>query len=96
MTAPDLSVDPYRDIVRRVIEARAGYERLCGFPPTVIHVNGPIRRALLQKGFTEGAEIAGMRMISSPESIGDMAICSRDPDLWKQFPPKPTRGKGKK
>ena len=88
MTAPDYSTDPYQDIVRRVIEARVGYERLCGFPPTVIHVNGPLKKALLAKGFKEGGEVAGMRILSSPESVADMAICSRDPDLFKQFPPK--------
>lgn len=95
MTAPDYSTDPYQDIVRRIIEARVGYERLCGLPPTVIHVNGPIRLALIRRGFKDGAEIAGMRMISSPESISDMAICSRDPDLF-MFDKKPARGKGKR
>jgi len=91
MTAPDYTADPYQDIVRRVIEARVGYERLCGFAATVIHVNGPLRLALLKKGFKEGGVVAGMKIISSPESIADMAICSRDPDLFK-----PPRVKGKK
>jgi hypothetical protein len=90
MTAPDLAVDPFQDLIRRIIEARAGYEHLCGLPPTVIHVNGPLRLALLRKGFHEGGEVAGMRILHSPESIADMAICSRDPDLFK-----PPRAKGK-
>lgn len=85
MTAlPDPTPDPYRDIIQRIIEARGGYQRLCGFPPLVIHVNGPLRRALLSRGFKEGGEVAGMRILSSPESIADMAICSRDPDLFKK------------
>lgn len=96
MTAPDYSVDPYQDIVRRVIEARTAYERLCGLPPLYIHVNGPLRLALLKRGYQEGADIAGMRILSSPESIADMAICSRDADLFKVFPAKPMRGKAKK
>lgn len=97
MTQPDYSTDPYRDLTRRIIDARVGYENLNGFPPTVIHVNGPLRLALLRKGFKEGGDIAGMRIISSPESIADMAICSRDPDLFKvPEAPKPARGKAKK
>ena len=92
MTPPDYSVDPYQDLIKRIIEARAGYERLCGFPPTVIHVNGPLRLALLKKGFKEGGEVAGMRILSSPESIADMAICSRDPDLFTLFAEKWARG----
>lgn len=96
MTAPDYSADPYQNLIQRIIQARVGYERLCGFPPTVIHVNGPLRLALLRKGFKEGGEIGGMRIISSPESIADMAICSRDQDLFRQFPAKPALGKGKK
>jgi len=83
MTAPDYSTDPYRDLTRSIIEARAGYERLCGFPPTVIHVNGPLRKALFSKGYKEGGEIAGMRIMSSPESVADMALCSRDAELFK-------------
>ncbi len=79
---PDSIPDPYRDIVQRIIEARIGYQRLCGFPPLVIHVNGPLRRALFARGFTEGTDVAGMRIISSPESVSDMAICSRDADLF--------------
>ena len=95
MTPPDLKTDPYQDIVRRIIEARVGYERLCGFQPTVIHVNGPLRKALLERGFKEGGQIAGLTILSSPESVADMAICSRDPDLFK-VPEKPARGKGEK
>lgn len=91
MTAPDYSSDPYRDIVRRVIEARVGYERLNGLQPTVIYVNGPIREALTSKGFTEGREVAGMRVVSSPDSVIDMAICSRDEYLFKA--PAPKKGK---
>jgi hypothetical protein len=91
MTPPDYSADPYRDLTQRIIEARVGYQRLCGFPPTVIHVNGPLRLALLGKGFAEGGEIAGMRIISSPESIADMAICSRDADLFKPLMVLPAR-----
>lgn len=86
MTAPDLSVDPYRDIVRRIIEAAAGYESLCGLRPTVIHVNGPYMAALGARGFKEGGEIAGMKIVSRLGSVADAAICSRDPDLFK--PPK--------
>lgn len=90
MTAPDFSVDPYRDVIRNIIEARTAYERLCGFAPTLIHVNGPIKIALAKRGLSEGSQVAGMRIIASPESIGDMAICSRDEDLFKP------RVKGKK
>ena len=87
MTAPDLSVDANRDLLRRIIEARAAYERLCGFAPTCIHVNGPFLKALVAKGFKEGAEIAGMKIMASPESIADMALCSRDQDLFKSAAP---------
>lgn len=83
MTAPDYSTDPYQDLVRRIIEARVGCERLCGFPPTVIHVNGPILAALGQKGFKEGGEIAGMKIVARLGSVADAVICSRDPDLFK-------------
>jgi len=98
MGIPDFSVDPYRDLVRNLIEARATYERLCGFAPLVVHVNGPIKVALERRGFKEGGEVAGMRIMASPESIADMAICSRDEDLFKPFPaiPKPARGRAKK
>jgi hypothetical protein len=80
VTAPIFSSDPNADLIRRIIEARAAYERLCGCAPTCIHVNGPIREALAARGLKE---IAGMKAIASPESIADMAICSRDEDLFK-------------
>jgi len=94
MTAPNFTSDPNSDLIRRIIEARQGYEKLCGFPPTVLHVNGSLRLALQKKGFHEGGEVAGMRIFHSPESIADMAICSRDPDLF-MFD-KPARRKAKK
>lgn len=99
MGTPDFSADPYRDLIRNLIEARAAYERLCGFAPKFIHVNGPIRLALIRRGFREGGDVAGMKILSSPESIADMAICSRDEDLFKPFPAvisKPQRSKAKK
>lgn len=82
ITAPDYSVDQNLGLIRKIIEARAAYESLCGFAPTVIHVNGPIKIALAKKGLTAGCEVAGMKIIDSPESIGDVAICSRDEDLF--------------
>ena len=83
ITAPDLSTDPYQDIIRRIIEARSGYERLCGLSPTVIHVNGPILAALNKRGFKEGGEIAGMKILTIPPgSTADAAICSRNPGLF--------------
>jgi hypothetical protein len=98
MTSPDFSVDPYRDLIRNIIEARAAYERLCGLAPTLIHVNGPIKIALEKRGLREGGQVAGMRIVASPESIADMAICSRDEDLFKRFLPvaKPPRKKAPK
>lgn len=87
MTAPDYSTDPYQDLIRRIIEAASAYQALNGFRPTVIHVNGPLRVALFKKGFAEGAEVAGMRIISSPESVADMALCSREADLFKPAVP---------
>jgi|FreactcultureFD7_1027221.scaffolds.fasta_scaffold67275_1 hypothetical protein len=92
LNSPIFSSDPNADLIRRIIEARTGYERLCGLPPMVIHVNGSLRVALLKRGFIEGGEVAGMRIISSPESVADMAICSRDADLFKPIVvPKPAR-----
>lgn len=82
MTSPDFSVDPYRDLIRNLIDARTSYEKLCGFAPKFVHVNGPIKIALAKRGLTEGGEVAGMKILASPESIADMAICSRDPDLF--------------
>jgi hypothetical protein len=87
MTAPDYSTDPYQDLIRRIIDAASAYHLLNGFRPTLIHVNGPLRVALFKKGFAEGAEVAGMRIISSPESIADQALCSRDADLFMPLPP---------
>jgi hypothetical protein len=97
ITTPDFSASASAngDLIRRVIEARTSYERLCGFAPTCIHVNGLILKALLGKGFKVGAEIAGMRIIASPESIADMALCSRDENLFKVPDPKLARAKGK-
>jgi hypothetical protein len=98
MGIPDFSVDPHRDLLRNLIEARSAYERLCGFAPKFVHVNGPIKAALEKRGMKEGSEVAGMRIIASPESIADMAICSRDEDLFKPLPvvSKPLRSKAKK
>jgi hypothetical protein len=95
MTAPDFSADTNGDLIRRIIEAAAGYERLCGFRPTCIHANGPILKALVAKGFRVGTDIAGMKIIASPESIADMAICSRDDRLFYYAAQKPWRGKAK-
>lgn len=83
MTPPDLTTDKYRDIVGRIIEARQAYERLNGAPPTVIHVNGLLLDALTDRGYRNGAEIAGMRIVSRIGAPADMAICSRDPALFK-------------
>jgi hypothetical protein len=80
VTAPIFSSDPNADLIRRIIEARQGYERLCGVPPTCIHVNGAIREALAARGLRE---VAGMKVVASPESVADMAICSRDEGLFK-------------
>lgn len=80
MTAPNFTSDPNADLIRRIIEARQVYERLCGLPSTCIHVNGAIREALAARGLRE---VAGMKVIASPESVADMAICSRDEDLFK-------------
>jgi hypothetical protein len=94
MTAPIFTSDPNADLIRRIIEARQGYERLCGVPPTCIHVNGAIREALIARGLRE---VAGVKVIASPESVADMAICSRDEELFKPIvAPKPARaGKGR-
>lgn len=93
-TAPNFASDPNADLIRRIIEARQGYERLCGVPPTCIHVNGAIREALATRGLKE---VAGMKVIASPESVVDMAICSRDEDLFKppvtQKPARPGKNK---
>lgn len=93
-----MASDPNADLVRRIIEARICYERLCGIPPTIIYVNGPIKIALATKGYADGKEVAGMKVMSSPESIADQAICSRDADLFMFDKPvvKAVRGKGKK
>lgn len=87
MSAPDYSVKFDGTLIRRIIEARTAYENLCGFAPTCLHVNGPVLKALVERGLQEGAEVAGMKIVASPESIADMAICSRDQDLFKPFPP---------
>jgi hypothetical protein len=84
VTAPIFTSDPNADLIRRIIEARQGYERLCGLPPTCIHVNGVIREALAARGLKE---VAGMKVIASPESVADMAICSRDEGLFTLIPP---------
>ena len=83
MTPPDFSTDPNGDLIRRFIEARAAYEKLCGQPPTCVHVNGATLRALEAKGFKEGAQIAGMKIIARTGPIADRAICSRDEGLFK-------------
>ena len=98
MSSPNMISDPNTDLIRRIIEARQGYERLCGVPPTCIHVNGSILKALISRGFYLGVQLAGMTVIASPESVADQAICSRDPDLFKPVPvevPKPARVRGK-
>jgi hypothetical protein len=83
MTVPDYSTDPYLNLVRQIIESRTAYERLCGLPPTVLHVDEPMLAALEKKGFCEGAEVAGMKIIGRPGNLADTAICSRDADLFK-------------
>lgn len=83
MTGPNLTTDPHRDLIRRIIEARTAYERLTGLAPLVIYVNGPIKQALADRGLKEGGEVAGMKILASPESVADMAICSRDQELFK-------------
>lgn len=97
MTAPDLSVNANGDLIRRIIEARTCYERLCGMPPTCIHVASPFVEALASQGFKVGAEVAGMRIVASPVSIADMAVCSRDDRLFMTaaIVPKSARGKAR-
>jgi hypothetical protein len=97
MTAPDFSVDPNRDLIRRIIEARTAYERLCGVAPTCIHLAGPMWAALSDRGMK--TEVAGMKIIARSAAAADMAICSRDEGLFA--PPvfvqveKPARKKAK-
>jgi len=74
---------PHIDFIRRVIEARTAYENLCGQPPTCIHVNGATLRVFESKGFKEGSQIAGMKIIARTGPIADPAICSRDEGLFK-------------
>lgn len=100
MTAPDFSVDANRDLIRRIIEARTAYERLCGSPPTCIHVKGPILEALRARGFKEGAEVAGLKIVALAGAPADEAICSRDERLFEPPAPapvvtKPARSKSK-
>ena len=83
MTPPDFSTDPNGDLIRRFIEARAAYEKLCGVPATCVHVNGAALRALKAKGFQEGTQVAGMKIIARTGPIADMAICSRDEGLFR-------------
>jgi hypothetical protein len=80
VSSPIFASDPNTDLIRRIIEARQGYERLCGVPPTCIHVNGPIRAALEARGLKE---VAGMKVVDRLGSVADAAICSRDEDLFK-------------
>jgi hypothetical protein len=97
MTAPDFSVDANRDLIRRIIDARTAYEKLCGLPPTCIHVKGPFLLVLADKGFKEGAQVAGMKIIARTGAPADEAICSRDEHLFREpvAQSKPTRGKAK-
>ena len=99
MCAPDFSVKFDGTLIRRIIEARTAYQNLCGFAPTCIYVNGPILKALIERSLKEGSEVAGMKIVASPESIADMAICLRDDQLF-YVPPvpvtKPARGKAKR
>lgn len=80
VSSPIFASDPNTDLIRRIIEARAAYERLCGCAPTCIHVNGPLRDALAARGLRD---VAGMKVVDSPDSVADVAICSRDADLFK-------------
>lgn len=82
MTRPDFSVDPYRNVVGMVIDARNAYERLCGMPPTCIYLAGPLLQALSDRGFKEGDQIAGLKIIARTGSVADPAICSRDEHLF--------------
>lgn len=83
MNSPIFSSDPNRDLIRRIVEARGAYEKLNGDAPLVIYVNGPLKKALAEKGLQEGGEVAGMKILASPESVADQAICSRDRGLFK-------------
>jgi hypothetical protein len=80
MTAPDFSVDPNRDLIRRIIEARTAYERLCGVAPTCIHVGPAMWEALAGRGMR--AEVAGLKIIASPPWAQDVALCSRDENMF--------------
>jgi hypothetical protein len=93
-----MASDPYANLLRQIIDMRASYERVCGVPPVILWVNGPIRAALEAKGYRLGAEVAGMKIMASPESATDHAICSREvelfaPDKWitKQLQGKPKK-----
>jgi len=77
-----MASDPYANLLRQIIDLRGSYERVCGSAPTILWVNGPIRAALEAKGYRVGAEVAGMRIMASPESAVDQVICSRDLTLF--------------
>lgn len=90
-----MTSDPYASLLRQIIDMRTSYHGVCGVPPTILWVNGPIKKALAAKGYPAGvAEVAGMKIMASPESVADQAICSREADLF-MFD-KPKRGKAKK
>jgi hypothetical protein len=92
MTAPDFSVDPNNDLIRRIIDARNSYERLTGSAPTCIYLKPAFIEALTSRGFKNGA-VAGMKIIARPESAIDEAICSRDERLFDPpvTPKRPTK-----
>ena len=97
MSAPlDLMAsDQNMDLIRRIIEARVAYERLCGAPPTCIHLAGTLRLALSERGFKAGALVAGMKIVARTGAVADEAICSRDEHLFDAVPTMP-RGKSKR
>jgi hypothetical protein len=95
MTAPNFSSDVNHDLIRRIIDARIAYEKLCGSPPTCIHVKGPILVALAERGLKEGGQVAGMKIIARVGAPADEAICSRDEHLFTLTMPavKPSRAR---
>jgi hypothetical protein len=79
-----MASDPNTDLIRRMIEARTAYERLCGEPPTCVHVSGSLMAKLALRGFNTGSLIAGMKVIARWDNAADEAICSRDEHLFPQ------------
>jgi hypothetical protein len=74
------------DLIRLIIDARSGYEKLCGAPPVCIHVSAGIAAVLAARGFKEGTLVAGMKIITRIGEPTDEALCSRDEKLFAPVP----------